>query len=232
MHSVGTGAMVLIGILLVIGLYWLGYSRGEKAATSPLNQASSAIPSASPVRPINQGTGLAQSPTDAAQSQAETTPLGPMIPMYGIIPDSASPELKEFFKNRETLSKTFAAMQAQAAKANPPVATADLAQQFRKQNQAMLVRQAQLGAIIAQQETTNPLPDPPTLQLPPDASPQLRAFLNARHQILCDQVATMNKVRTGAPETWRPAMRNWQKQNAANFEQLQHLAQDLAMTHP
>jgi hypothetical protein len=103
----------------------------------------------------------------------------------------------------------------------------DLAQLFREQNEPLLKKQAQLAHVIAQQQAQKPLPMPPPLKIPPNASPQMKAYLTARDQLTRDRIQTMNEYRADAPQVQKAAMQQWQLQNADRLQQLRQLAQAL-----
>ncbi len=156
-------------------------------------------------------------------------PAYPMPPPGSNLPANATPEMKEFMENRVTLMQKMAELRHGNPNGAPdPKAFA----QFREQNKALLDRQQQLAQILGQQQAQNPLPEPPPLQIPANASPQLKACLTARDQLMRDQVAFMNQHRTDDPATRQAAMQEWHRQNAARFQQLQQQEQALAQTTP
>ena len=143
------------------------------------------------------------------------------------LPANATPEMKEFLENRTTLMQKMDELR----QANPTDAQGVM-QQFREQNKALLDRQQQLAQIISQQQAKNPLPEPPPLQIPPNASPQMKTYLTARDQLMRDQIAFMNQHRTDDPAARQAAMQQWRQQNAARFQRLQQQSQTLAQTTP
>jgi hypothetical protein len=145
------------------------------------------------------------------------------------IPANASPELKEFLQNRQTLMQKMAELRQQNPSANG-APDPKLFAEFQEQNAALLQRQKELSQIIGQQLAKNPIPTPPPLQIPPNASPQLQAYLTARDQLMRDQIAFMNQHRTDDPATRQAAMQQWRQQNATRFQQLQQQAQAMAQT--
>jgi hypothetical protein len=144
-----------------------------------------------------------------------------------VIPLGSSPEMAEFIQNRTTLMNNFAQCHNQLLKTNPSATAEDQEKLFQQQNAALLLRQSQLTQLVAQQQAQKPLPLPPPLQLPPDSSPQLKAYLIARDKLMRDQIETMNKYRTADPKARQDAMLQWQKQNAARLQELRQLAQAL-----
>jgi len=147
------------------------------------------------------------------------------------IPPNASPEMTEFLENRATLVNNFARLHNQMLQANQAGTSnrtaQDLAQLFREQNEPLLKKQAQLAHVIAQQQAQKPLPMPPPLKIPPNASPQMKAYLTARDQLTRDRIQTMNEYRADAPQVQKAAMQQWQLQNADRLQQLRQLAQAL-----
>jgi len=153
-----------------------------------------------------------------------------MLPPGSNLPANATPEMKEFMENRAALMQKMAALRQANPNGGPEVM-----QQFREQNKDLLAKQQQLAQAIGQEQAKNPLPEPPPLQIPPNASPQMQTYLKARDQLMRDQVAFMNQHRTDEPAARQAAMQQWRQQNAARFQQIQQQAQGLASTqssHP
>ncbi|HUB67599.1 MAG TPA: hypothetical protein VL981_08950 [Candidatus Methylacidiphilales bacterium] len=148
-------------------------------------------------------------------------PPMPFMPRQIHIPPNASPEMKEFLQNQQTLQQKMAQLRSQ----NNGVPAPQLFAQFRQENADLLKRQSELSQAIAKQRAQNPLPLPPPLQIPPNASPQLQAYLTARDQLMRDQMAFMNQHRADDSMTRQAAMQQWRQQNAPRFQQLQQLAQ-------
>ena len=101
-------------------------------------------------------------------------PQAPMMPQNNL-PANASPEMKEFMANRMTLMQKMAELRSQNPSSNPngPPDPKMIAQ-FQQQNADLLKRQRELAQIIGQQQAKYPIPTPPPLQIPPNASPQLQ----------------------------------------------------------
>jgi hypothetical protein len=139
-----------------------------------------------------------------------------------VIPPNASLEMKEFWQNRIMLSNKLAELRAQ----NPNDAQdPKLMAQFQHDNADLLQRQKQLARIISQQ----PVPDLPPLQLPPNASPALKAFLTTRDQLQRDEIRVINEHRMDDSKVRQAALQQWRQQNAARFDQLRQ-EEDLAMS--
>jgi len=158
----------------------------------------------------------------AVDSKADpaTTNSAPSAPSINI--PAATPEMTEFLQNRSTLMARMVQLQAQGAP------TAEALEQFQQQNADLLQRQAQLGKLIAQQQDSSPVPVPPQLQMPPNASLQVKAFLAARDQLMRDEMAFKNLHLSDDPTTREAAMQQWRQQNAARLQQIQQMAKTLA----
>jgi len=153
----------------------------------------------------------------------------PMMPPGLSSPAITTPEMKEFAQNRQTLMQKMADLRRQNPGTNGAL-DPKLFAQFREQNKTLLDRQLQLSRIIAQQQAQPPLPEPPPRQMPSSASPQLRAYLTTRDQLMRDEIAFLNQHRTDDPATRQAAMQQWRQQNAARFQQLQQQALAVVQT--
>jgi hypothetical protein len=132
------------------------------------------------------------------------------------VPENATPEMVQFLTNQAQLANSRAQLHNQALTAG---------------NAALLQRQQQLAQVIAQQQAQTPMKVPPaTPIIPANASPQLKAFLTARYQLMREEIQTRNQYATADPATRQAAMQQWRQQNAAQFQQLQQQAQALAQT--
>jgi hypothetical protein len=159
---------------------------------------------------------------------ARANAMYPPMPQANL-PANASPEMKEFMQNRTTLMQKMAELRQQNPNANG-APDPKLFAEFQQQNADLLKRQRELSQIISEQQAKNPMPTPPPLQIPPNASPQLKTFLTDRDQLMRDQIAFMNQHRTDAPAARQAAMQQWRQQNAPRFQQLQQEAQAMAKT--
>jgi hypothetical protein len=206
-HWVGrNGTGILLALILAIASFGLGYWRGQLSSN-----VAKAI-----VSPLAQGNNFG--------SSGAFHPTGPVSAIH--IPPNASPELKEFLENRAKLSESFARMRSQGGTNGAPNPQAFA--EFQEQNKALLDRQRELAQAISAQQAKNPMPAPPPLQMPPNASPQLQTFLTTRDQLMRDQIAFMNQHRTDDPAARQAAMQQWRQQNASRFTQLQQESQALA----
>ena len=204
----------LICLLLAGGFFSFGYWQGQRSL-QPQLQALTAQVADSRHGPGNPWTG----------ANAMRPPM-PFLAGAGI-PANASPEMKEFLQNRQTLMQKMAELRQQ----NPGAAPQDLQARFRQENAALFQRQQELAQKMGQQSSHNVLAAPPPLQIPPNASPQMKDYLTARDQLMRDQVAFMNQHRTDDPPARQAAMQQWRQQNATRFQQMQQLAQALAKTN-
>ena len=204
----------LLCLLLTGGFFSFGYWQGERSL-QPQLQALTAQVADSRHGPGNPWTGAG----------AIRPPL-PFMPGAGI-PANASPELKEFLQNRQTLMQKMAELRQQNPNANPQ----DLQARFRQENAALFQRQQELAQKMGQNNSNNVLAAPPSLQIPANASPQMKDYLTARDQLMRDQVAFMNQHRSDAPAARQAAMQQWRQQNAARFQQIQQLVQALSKTN-
>jgi len=174
-------------------------------------------------------TGLALATTLSVSSMAMAdTPSGNSTTAVPVataptasIPTGASPELTEFLQNRALLAGKEATVNTSDSQA--------LAQ-FQQQNADLLKRQAQLAQILSQQQTAA-ISTPPPLQIPPNATPQLKALLIARDQFARDEIAFINQHLNDDPATKAAALQQWQQQNAARHQHLQQMAQAISTSN-
>jgi len=205
---VRNGPGALLCLLFGAGLFVLGYWQGERS----LRQEMKAL--------VNSRSG------ELDREAAGRPPW--MRSFNNPTPANASPEMKEFMANRATLAKNFSELRSQMMATKPPGSMQEVMQQFREKNKALLDRQAQLAHSLAPQRGPGSLSAPPPLQIPPQASPQMRAYLTARDQLMRDQMAAMRQNATADPQARAAAMQQWRQQNAARFDQLRQLAQALS----
>ena len=145
------------------------------------------------------------------------------------LPETASPERKEFMQNQATLTEKMTELRKQNSSTNGMLDPKVVAR-FQQENAGLLRRQKELSQIIAGQQAKNPVPAPPPLQIPSNASPQLKNYLTTHDQLMRDEVAFMSQHRTDAPATRQAAMQQWRQQNAGRFKQLQQESQALAQS--
>ena len=134
---------------------------------------------------------------------------------------TVSPEMKEFSENRAVLNAKMTELRNQGALTPQAIA------EFQKQNADLLKRQRDLAKIIAEQNAKNPISTPAPLQIPANASPQMKTFLTEQDQLMRDQIAFMNLHRQEDPTVRQAAVLQWRQQNASRFQQLQKDSQAL-----
>jgi hypothetical protein len=199
-----------IGLVLGAVLFGSGYWLGQR---SLLDVKSAQVATPPPRPPWNPGPGA---------SPAHPLPVAN-------IPANATPEVKEFLQNRATLNAKVDELRGQGINDAPnPQAMV----KFHQQNADLLKRQSDLAKIIAQQQSQSLYTPPPPLQIPSNASPQLKTFLTARDQLTRDQIAFMDQHRNDTPDARKAAMQQWRQQNAARFKELQDDAKALAQSNP
>jgi hypothetical protein len=152
------------------------------------------------------------------------------------IPANASPVLRDFMTTRAQLANALAQIHNQLVQSMPSNASAaqiGLMQQqamqlFQQQHANDLQLQAQRARAMANTSAPTTLRTPPPLRIPSNASPQLRAFLTTKYQLMQGQVALQNQYANAAPAVRQAAMQQWRQQNAALTQQLQQQAQALS----
>jgi hypothetical protein len=146
------------------------------------------------------------------------------------IPAGATPEMSDFLITRANLYNSYAQLHNQAVSDAGGTAVSDCNVQaaFQAQNAAVIAAQAQRAQDFAAQSASLPLPVPPQLVIPPSASPTMQTFLSLRDQLMRQRIALWNQYLGASAAERDSAMAQWQQQNAAEFQQLQKLAQQLA----
>ena len=197
----------ILSLALAVGSFALGYEVGHR--TQPSESTSAPVATALPQHPFNSLTATHPYP----------------LPSYGA-PANATPEMKEFMENRTKLAMAFAELRNQATNGAP---NSQSLAQFQQQNKALIDRQRVLSQAITAQQAKNPLPLPPPLRMPTNASPQMQAFLTTRDSLMRDQITFMNQHRLDDPATRQAAIQQWRKDNAARFVQFQQESQALSV---
>ncbi|MCE0521665.1 MAG: hypothetical protein LV480_02000 [Methylacidiphilales bacterium] len=174
-----------------------------------------------------------------AQEMAANSAVQPM-PTVGQpnIPANASPTLAAFLTTQATLANARAQIHNQLVSALPAEVSEEqisaMQQQemqlFQQQQGANLQLQTQQAQTLANESASQPVPLPPPLVIPPGSSPQMAAFLTARDQLMRAQINFSNQYVTSTPAVRNAAMAQWMQQNAASFQQVQQLAQNLSTT--
>jgi len=226
-----TVRMFLVALTcLVLGgaLFALGYWQGQRSMQQKIDAALAAQKVAS-ARENNFARFAPGQPMPPLSSMARSYPGQAMSPMVRpTLPPNATPEMKEFYQNRTTLMEKMAELRKQNPNNTNGPPDQSIIAQFQQENAALLARQRELAQVIGQQQAKNPMPEPPPLQIPPNASPQMKDYLTARDQLMRDQIAFMNQHRTDESSARQAAMEQWRQQNTARFQQLQQQSQALA----
>ena len=177
-----------------------------------------------------------QQATAMANASASQT-----IPSVGQpnIPANASPTLKDFLTLQAALDNACAQIHnqilRQSAASGQTLTQAQVAQMelqemqtFRRQHRNDLLLQAQRTQTVANASLSVPLSLPATPRIPPNASPQVAAFLTAKYQLMQSRIQLMNQNATAAPSVQEAALQQWSQQHASAIAQLQQLEQDLS----
>jgi hypothetical protein len=152
------------------------------------------------------------------------------------IPPGASQTLKNFLTTQALLANAHARLHNQLLQSLPSGATPDQIsaihqqeiQAFQQQHAADLTLQSQRAAALAAASASQPLPVPRPAAIPPNATPQWKAYLTARDALALGWVRNRNQYLTADPATRQAAIQQWQQQNAARLDQLRQLAQQLS----
>jgi hypothetical protein len=168
----------------------------------------------------------------AAESAVESMPVG----VQPNIPANASPPLKDFMTTQAALGNARAQIHNQLLRAMPGDVTEEQIgemqqkeeQLFQQQYAEDLKVQAQRAQALAQESAGQPQPVPGAPNIPSDASPQLKALLLARYQLMHDQIVFSNQYAGATPASRDATLEQWHRQNASRFQQLQTLAQNLS----
>lgn len=172
-----------------------------------------------------------------AQDMAAQSSLEPMSAPGGPnIPANASQTLKDFLSTQVVLANARAQIHNQLLDAMPLDVTAEQISQmeqqarqlFEQQYGAQLQQQAQRAQTLAKESAPVAMPMPPPLQIPANATPQLAAYLTACDQLMREEIQVRNQHANAASSVTQAAVQQWRQQNAARFQQLQQLAQNLS----
>jgi hypothetical protein len=154
------------------------------------------------------------------------------------IPANASPTLADFLTAQATLANARAhihnqLVQAAAAGLSLTFAQATNIEQqenqlFQQQNVALLALQAQRSQLIANESAAKIQPVPGRAVIPPNASPQMAAYLTGQNQIRREMVQWHNQNLSATPAARQAALQTWYQQNASQFSQVQQQAQTLS----
>jgi hypothetical protein len=153
------------------------------------------------------------------------------------IPANASPALRDFLTTQVALANARAQIHNQLTQGMPATASAGQVsrmeqqerQTFQQQHGGDMQLQVQRAQALALVSAQTPLKLPPaTPNIPANASPQMKAFLTARNQLMREQVQMHNQYLTSDPATRQAAMQQWRQQNAGLIQQFQQATQNLA----
>jgi hypothetical protein len=152
------------------------------------------------------------------------------------IPTNASSNLQDFLTTQASLSNAHAQIYNQLLQtlpSNPTEPQLDSIRQqasqiFRQQYAANLQSQAQQAQALAAESPAGPARIPGPVPIPPNASPQLQAYLTAENALASSRAQFLNQLATADPATRQAAIQQWRQQNAASLQQLRQLAQSLS----
>ena len=166
---------------------------------------------------------------ERAKVMAADSALKPMpLPPPPRLPANASPALKEFLTARAKLARAQVQIHNALVDALPLEVTEEQVQEmqkketqlFQQQQSGELQAQAQRAKILADESARHPMPIPPPLRMPAGISPEMKAFLTQRDQLLREQIQLRNRYATDEPAVREAAMRQWMEQNAGRFGQM------------
>jgi hypothetical protein len=164
-----------------------------------------------------------------AQAISASQPVQPMPYVTDVnIPAGASPTMQDFLTERANLQNARAQIYNQQLQSTGTVDEAKVEATFQNQNSATLEVQAQRARTLAQESASQPLPTPPALVIPPGASANLQQFLALHDQLTREEIQVHNQRLALSYADRQAAIEQWRQQNAASFQQLQLLAQQLA----
>jgi len=161
-----------------------------------------------------------------AQQQTVVLPMPPPLQIQA----NASTQLQAYLTARDSLMRDEIAFTNQHLN-DDAVTKAAALQQWRTQNATRIQNIQQLGQTLSDQQAKTLSPIPPPLQLPPNASPQLQAYLTARDQLARDEIAFTNQHLSDAPAVKEAAIQQWKTQNATRIQNLQQLAQAVSTSN-
>ena len=200
--------LVFVGILVLVaaGAFGVGYRQGRGTAV-----------------PV-----VVSKPAPAQGAITPATAASPIAPGMRPTPN-ASAEMKEFMANRATLAQRMADLRR-----STPNGAADpkLFAQFQKENAALLQRQRELSQALPQQQGQHLPGVVPEMPIPATASPEMKAYLTARNQLMREQMEFMSQHRTDDPATRQAAMLKWRQDHAARFQDLQQKSRAMNPGHP
>jgi hypothetical protein len=166
--------------------------------------------------------------------EAAVQPLPPVSAPN--IPTGASPALATLITAQVTLANSRSQIHNQLLNALPlDVSDAQISQMeqneeqvFQQQNAATIQARQQAAQELGAESAQQPIPLPPPLIIPPNATSQLKALLTLQDQLTRAQIQLHNQNLSLSPAAQGAALLQWQQQNASSFQQLHQLAQSLS----
>jgi hypothetical protein len=177
-----------------------------------------------------------QAQQQLAQALALASALQPMrVNQQTSIPANASGALKDFLTARASLANASAQIYNQLLQDMPANPTQEQVgamrqqanQAFQEQYAGALQLQAQQAQTITAQSEARPMPVLDSAFMPPNATPQLRAFLAARNALASSAAQVWNQYLGANAAARQAAMLQWSQQNAAGLRQLPASAENL-----
>ena len=164
--------------------------------------------------------------------------LGPTIAQPNL-PAGASQTLSDFLTTQAALVNARAQIHnqivQQATTSGQSLTLAQVSQMeqqqeqlFQQQHDSDLQLQVQRAQTLASVSAQNAVPVPGPSVVPPNATPQMVAYLTVRDQLAHDEAQFRNQFVTATPAVRDAAIQQWHQQNLARFQQLQQLAQNLS----
>lgn len=155
------------------------------------------------------------------------------------IPANASPALKQFLTTQATLAKARAKIHnqlvQQAAASGSSLTFAQVSQMQRQERELFQQQNASLVALQMQRAQALANASPPTartapipLVIPPNATPQMAAYLTTRNQMRLARFQLMKQYANADPAVKEAALQAWYKQNASQIAQLRQQAENLS----
>ena len=152
------------------------------------------------------------------------------------IPANASATLHDFLTTRTAMANARAQIHNQLVQSLAPGATPQQVDQLQQQEQQAFLQQfasdiqlqSQRAQELAAQAGREAFDPPVPSAIPPDATPQLKAFLAARDALRASWIQVWNDNLSADPDTLQAALGQWRQQNAAAILQLGQLQSNLS----
>jgi hypothetical protein len=216
----------------------LTFQQNQQALSQSFNALLSLNPTPQQIQAWRQqnATALANQQQFALNMAAESA-VQPMAATVRFnIPANASQTMKDFLTTQASMANTRAQIHNQLLNALPAeVSEAQISQTqlsevqtFHQQQGANLQLQAQRAQTLASESARRPKRLPPPLMIPAGATPQLRALLTARDQLMRDQINFSNQYVNATPAARQAALAQWMQQNAGRIQQMQQSARNLS----